>query len=164
MGTTENATYPDKEGEGNMSVAWYKNQACSEDLWRTRSQNSKKICEFGGFWSSLSDVSELSAGYLSTVSQSTDLWAFPRDTKEAPVYLFIQCVVVYLLFVVWPVLFCAPLPTLEMLLGFLLGEVRCQILSVSEHNRSLPVRLLLSLLKLPLQPWLFFPLCPPPWE
>lgn len=77
----------------------------------------------------------------------------------SPCLSFMQRVLVYL-FVVWMWHFHASLPTLEMLLGFLQGEVRCQILSDSEHNRSLPMRLLLSLLKLPLQPWLFFPFCP----
>lgn len=62
-------------------------------------------------------------------------WGFPRDTQEGPVYVFIiQCVWVYLLFVVWTVPFHASLPALEMLLGFLLEGVRCQILSVPEHN------------------------------
>lgn len=59
------------------------------------------------------------------ISQSMALWGFPRDTQEGPVYVFIiQCVLVYVLFVVWTVHFHASLPALEMLLGFLLGEVK----------------------------------------
>lgn len=38
--------YLDKEEEGNINVAWYKNQACSQVLWRSKPQNSKKSCEF----------------------------------------------------------------------------------------------------------------------
>lgn len=89
-------------------------------------------------------------------------WGFPRDTQEGPVYVFIiQSVWVYLLFVVWTVPFHASLPALEMLLGFLLEGVRCQILSVPEHNAheaaaqppkaSSPTLPLLSMLSPPFQ-------------
>lgn len=125
---------------------------CKTELWNVVSR------------SSLSDNSEPFVGYISTVSHSTDLLGFLKDVQEAPVYLSFQCVLVYLLLVVSIAPFHASLPTLEMLLGFLPGEVRCQILYVFKHKRSLPMLLLFSFLKLPLQPGLFFPFCPPTSE
>jgi len=103
-------------------------------------------------------------GYGTAVSHSVNLLEFLKDVQEAPIYLCFQCVLVELFFVGCIVQFHASLTTLEMLLGFLPGEVRCQVLYVFKHKRSLPVMLLFSLLKLPLQPWLLFPFCPPTSE
>lgn len=103
-------------------------------------------------------------GYLSTVSHSMNLLGFLKDVQEAPVSPCFQRVLVYLFFVACIVQFHASLPTLEKLLGFFPGEVRCQILYVFKHKRSLPMMLLFRSLKLPLQPWRLFPFCPPTSE
>lgn len=87
-------------------------------------------------------------GHTSPVCHSVNLLGFLRDDQGAPVYLCLQRMLLYLLFVVWIVRFHASLPALEVVLGFLPEEVRCQILYVFKHKRSLLVMLLFSLLKL----------------
>lgn len=58
------------------------------------------------------------------ISHSMNLLGFPKHVQEASVYLCFQSELVHLFFVVCVAQFHASLPALEMLLGFLLGEVK----------------------------------------
>lgn len=122
-------------------------------------EDVSQSCEIWGRRSSLA-ISKLSMRYLSPVSCSI---AFLKQPWKHLLACF-QGGLVCLFFVVCVARFHASLPTLQILLVFIPGEVRCQILYVFKHKRNLPMMLLFSLLKLPLQPWLFFPFCPPPSE